>query len=179
MIFKKVTKKMLGELLIDRGIINREQLEQALARKKETGRLLGETLIEMNFASEEDVVDAVSSQYRIPYLPLKHHEVNKDLLGTIPMELALRHHCFPVDKVGGIITVAMENPLDEKACEEVAAACKSKVLCFVSTHSEIRSAIEEHYGKAKGEQKRAAPSGSEEEGGVRVFSLESNGLSEE
>jgi hypothetical protein len=179
MAFKKVTKKMLGELLIDRGVITREQLEKALARKKETGRLLGETLIEMDLAREEDVVDAVSSQYRIPYLPLKHHDIDKELLKILPMELALRQRCFPVDRIGGVFTIAMENPLDEKAYEEICGLWKGKVLCFVSTHSEILSAIEEHYGKMKREHKEPAPLELEEGSGIKVFKLESNGLSEE
>jgi type IV pilus assembly protein PilB len=156
--FKKVTKKLVGELLIDSGVITRAQLTQALERKKETGRLLGESLVELGFASEQDVVGVVAAQYRIPYLPLKSHDVDKELLKTLPRELVVKHRCFPVDRIGAVTTVAMENPLDEKAIGEIRQAVGGTVLCFVSTPSEILSAIEQHYGAGEARAVRAAVS---------------------
>lgn len=185
--FKKVTKKLVGELMIDSGVITRTQLNQALARKKETGRLLGETLVELGFAREEDVVGVVATQYRIPYLPLKQCEVDKELLKAIPRELAVKYRCFPVDRISTVTTVAMENPLDIKALEEIRQAAGGTVLCFVSTPSEILSSIEQHYGAGGGgelgaaaperESAPAAPESAGEEG-IKVFQLEDNGLPE-
>lgn len=179
MTFKKVIKKMVGELLIDGGVITKSQLEQALARQKETKKLLGETLIELGFAGEEDVAGVVAAQYGIPYLPLKQYEVDRELLNLIPREVALRHRCVPIDKVGGVLTVAMEKPLDERAVEELENVSCCKVLCYVSTPSEILAAIDEHYGRLKkegvGTAARARGAGAE----IKVFQMESNGLSEE
>jgi type IV pilus assembly protein PilB len=177
--FKKVVKKLVGEILIDSGVITRTQLEEALARQKETKKLLGETLVEMGYAFEEDIAGAVSAQYRIPYLPLKHHEVDRELLNLIPREVALRHRCFPVDKVGGVLTVAMEDPLDARAVEEIESESQCKVLCYVSTPSEILAAIEEHYGRSEKKGVGAAGRGQKDGGGIKVFQLESNGSSEE
>lgn len=186
--FKKVTKKLVGELLIDNGVITRDQLEKALARKKGTGKLLGESLVELGFAKEEDVVSVVAAQYRIPYLPLKNHDVDKELLKLIPRELAMKYRCFPVDKISTVLTVAMENPLDEKALEELQNVTASRVLCYVATPSEILGAIEQHYGA--GEKQPAAPEAVDkaaaapsvreagEESGVKVFQLEENGFLE-
>jgi type IV pilus assembly protein PilB len=177
MTFKKVTRKRLGEILIDGGIITKAQLEEALARHKETKKLLGETLVELGFVNEEDVAGVVAAQYRIPYLPLKQHEVDRELLNLIPREVALTYRCFPVDKMGGVLTVAMENPLDEKAIGELESKTQCKVLCYVSTQSEILEAIEEHYGRLRREGAGAA---ARKDGGeIKVFQLESNGLSEE
>lgn len=182
--FKKVTKKLVGELLIDNGVITRTQLDQALARKKETGKLLGEVLVELGFASEEDVAAVVAAQYRIPYLPLKHHDVDKELLKAIPRSLAMKYRCFPVDRISTVITVAMENPLDEKAVEEIHEITGSRVLCYVSTPSEILAAIEQHYGAGDTHPVPSEPSepvasgpGAPEtalEGGIKVFQLEEN-----
>jgi len=177
MAFKKVIKKLVGELLISGGVITKSQLEQALARQRETKKLLGETLIEMGFAGEEDVAGVVAVQYRIPYLPLKQYEVDRELLSLIPQEVARRHRCFPIDKVGSVLTVAMENPLDERAVGEIENESRCKVLCYVSTPSEILAAIDEHYGKLKREGVRTAARGGE--GEIKVFQLESNGLSKE
>ena len=187
--FKKVTNKLVGELLIDNGVINRTQLNQALNRKKETGKLLGEVLVELGFASEEDIAAVVAIQYRIPYLPLKHHDVDKELLKVIPCALAMKYRCFPVDRIGTVLTIAMDNPLDEKAVEEIRGITGSRVLCYVSTPSEILAAIEQHYGTGGDARpvppepiEPAAPGpGAPEaalEGGIKVFQLEENGLSE-
>jgi len=186
--FKKVTKKLVGELLIDNGVITRAQLTQALNRKKETGKLLGEVLVELGFASEEDVAAVVAAQYRIPYLPLKNHDVDKELLKVIPRSLAIKYRCFPVDKISTVLTVAMENPLDEKAVEEIHEITGSRVLCYVSTPSEILAAIEQHYGA---EETHPVPSEPLEpvalgpaapeaalDGGIKVFQIEENELSE-
>ncbi|HOE27257.1 MAG: hypothetical protein IT574_07280 [Candidatus Aureabacteria bacterium] len=202
--FKKVTKKLVGELMIDSGVITRAQLNQALERKKETGKLLGESLVELGFASEQDVVGVVAAQYRIPYLPLKNHDVDKELLKTLPRELVFRHRCFPVDRIGSVTTVAMENPLDDRAVGEIQKAVGGRVLCFVSTPSEILSAIEQHYGAVEAHALRAAASapqpppetrqapasaGADEgaflgeepdvEEGIKVFQIEEDALPEE
>ncbi len=177
MVFKKVVKKRVGEILIDGGVITKAQLEQALARQRETKKLLGETLVEMGFAGEEDIAGVVAAQYKIPYVPLKQYEVDRELISRIPMELALRHRCFPIEKVGNVLTVAMENPLDEKAVAEIENESRCKVLCYVSTRSEILAAIDEHYSKLKREGARSAAPGDGE--AIKVFQMESNGLSEE
>lgn len=143
--FKKVVKKLVGELLIDFGIITKDQLSQALKKQKETGKLIGETLVEMGFAKEEDIAGVVAVQYEIPYLPVKQHDFDNELAKIIPREMALKYHCFPVDKVEKLLTIAMENPLDEKAVEELERLSQHKILCYVSTPSEVMVAIEEHY----------------------------------
>lgn len=204
--FKKVVNKLVGELLIDSGVITRTQLNQALSRKKETGKLLGETLVELGFASEDDVASVVATQYRIPYLPLKNHDVDKELIKTIPLDLVMRHRFFPVDKISTVLTVAMENPLDEKAVGEIQQLTGSRVLCYVSTPSEILAAIEQHYGGGEPGAARSTPpppkpppkpspsppesrtpapppepamKETNGEGGIKVFQLEEDVTSEE
>ena len=68
--FKKATNKHLGELLIERGAINREKLDMAIAYQKEKGGLFGEVLVILKFATEEDIAQALTCQYGFPYLPL-------------------------------------------------------------------------------------------------------------
>jgi len=179
MVFQKVVKKLVGELLIDFGIITKGQLLQALQMQKEGGKLLGETLVDMGFAREEDIASVVAVQYGIPYLPLSQHEFDKELIKLVPRELALKHRCVPVDRMGTLLTVAMENPLDERAIEDLERVSKHKVLCCVSTPSEILSAIEQHYSGAKREASVPKPVRAEGVSGVRVFQLEGNGSSKE
>lgn len=176
---KRVIKKRLGELLIEGGIINKDQLEEALAVHRETGSLLGAVLVEMDFARESDIVSVLAAQYGIPYLPLKQHEANLEVLSLLSREKAREYRCFPVDKMGPLMTVAMENPLDKKLVEEVKNATGCKVLCYVSTASEIEEAISENYAKLEKERAAAPAESSDEETeeGMKVFQVEDDGSS--
>lgn len=170
---------MLGELLLYMGIIDRTQLQEALAKQKETGRLIGETLVELGFAKEEDIVGAIAFQYMIPYLRLRNCDVDRALLSLIPRDFALEHSCFPVERVDTILTVVMANPLDEKAIEKIKRISKSDVLCFVSTPTEIASAIEEHYGGVEKELGPTETFAVETEAPIKVFQLEGKTFPEE
>lgn len=177
---KKVINKLLGELLIENGLITREQLEHALARQRETGELLGETIVKMGFAAEEDVAGMVAAQYGIPYLPVRQCDVDKKLLRLIPKQVALKYCCFPIDRLGSILTVAMENPLDKRAVAEIGELTHCKVLCYVSTTSEIKGAIEEQYDKLeRGEKTEPEFLPFEDEGSIKVFQLDNGDPPEE
>ena len=68
--FHRASTKQLGELLVERGIIDRQQVAIALAYQKENGGLFGEILVRLKFATEEDIAQALTCQYGFPYLPL-------------------------------------------------------------------------------------------------------------
>lgn len=169
----------MGKLLLYMGIINRAQLQAALERQKVTRRLIGETLVEMGFAKEEDIVGAIAFQYMVPYLRLKNCAVDKALLSLIPRECAVRYRCFPIDKLETILTIAMANPLDDKAVKEIKKASKSDVLCCVSTPTEIASAIEEHYAAGNRGGGFGEAASAEAEAPIKVFQLEGKSLPEE
>ncbi len=78
MTIRKVINKQLGELLIERGVISKLQLDKALNVQKEKGGLIGEVLVELGLAKEEDITQALTVQYGFPYLPLANYEVNPE-----------------------------------------------------------------------------------------------------
>ena len=71
--FRKTVNKQLGEILVERGIINRTQLDEALKQQKEQGLLFGEALVVLKYATEEDIVQALTCQYGFPFLPLSNY----------------------------------------------------------------------------------------------------------
>jgi len=96
---RRLVKKQLGELLIERGIITDAQLEEALRVQKEKGGLLGEVLVKMGFTKEEDIAQALTIQYGFPYLPLKNYELNKEITKLIPENVAREHTLSPSTKL--------------------------------------------------------------------------------
>jgi len=145
MIIRRTIRKQLGELLIERKVISLEQLEKALSIQKEKGGLLGEILVDLGFAKEEDIAQALTAQYGFPYLPLDNYEISPEVIKLIPSRLARHYLLVPVDKIGNNITIAISNPLNTQAIEDVEIVTGCSVQVFVSTSSDIKRAIEKYY----------------------------------
>lgn len=135
----------MGELLIERGIINRQQLEKALTIQKEKGGLIGEIMVAIGFVKEEDIAQALTAQFGFPYLPLGNYDIDPQIIGIIPGRVARQYILMPIDKIGNNLTVAMSNPLNIHAIEDVELLSACSVQVFVSTTSDIKRAIEKYY----------------------------------
>jgi type IV pilus assembly protein PilB len=137
--------KRIGDILIDRGSITRDQLQQALAVQRENGLKLGEVLVSEGFISAEDLVDAISERLSVPRISLDNVFVDPDVLAILPLDLVKRHRLLPVFKIGDTLTVAMADPLDFIAVDEIRYLTKLKINRAVATYDTIAKAIEEHY----------------------------------
>lgn len=143
--FKKTTKKQLGELLLERGIITREQIQETLDHQKNNGGLFGEILVELGYASEEDIAQALTAQYGFPYLPLLNYEIDSEIFSLLNKDICERLTLIPVDKIGNNLTLAMANPLNIKAIEEVEMVSGCSVQVFVSTTADVKEALNKYY----------------------------------
>lgn len=142
---RKIINKQLGELLIERGILNQQQLDKALMVQKERSGLLGEVLVELGFAKEEDIAQALTAQYGFPYLPLSNYEINPEIINIVPARVARQYMLIPIDKIGNNLTLAMSNPLNIQAVEDIELLSGCSVQTFVSTSSDIKRAIAKYY----------------------------------
>ncbi len=142
---KRVTLKQLGELLLEKGIINQNQLEKALKLQKEKGGLIGQILVMLGFVTEEEIAQALTVQYGFPYLPLESYEITPEVIQLIPENVAKQYNLIAIDRIEDLITIAMSNPLNIQAVEDVELITKCKVQVFVSTMTDINNAIKKHY----------------------------------
>ena len=145
--FKKTTNKQLGELLVERGIINHEQLNISIKYQKDNGGLLGEVLVELKFATEKDIAQALTCQYGFPYLPLSNYEIDPEVLSAVPEHVCRQFCLVPIDKIGKSLTITMSNPLNVQAIEDVEVITGCSIQTFVSTATEIKQAIDKYYKK--------------------------------
>lgn len=146
--FQKISKKQIGELLIEKGVINHEQLTLALQNQKEHGGLLGEVLVELKFATERDITQILTVQYGFPYLPMANYEIESEVIEALPGKICRQFCLIPIDKIGKSLTLAMANPLNAQAVEDVELITGCSVQAFVSTSSEVKSAIQKYYPDA-------------------------------
>lgn len=146
--FKKTTTKQLGELLIEQEVISHDQLDIALEYQDKNGGLLGETLVQMKFATEKDIAKALTCQYGFPYLPLANYEIDPAVINSVPESLCRKFCLIPIDKIGKSLTLAMANPLNSQATEDVELITGCAVQIFVTTTTEIKQSIDKYYSKA-------------------------------
>ena len=145
----RTIRKPLGKILIERDIITGPQLAESLRVQKLKGGFLGQILVSLGAATEEQVVNALTSQFGFPYLPLKNYEIDTDIIKLIPESIIRHYHVMPIDKMDNIIVLAMADPLNDAAIEDVRIATNCNVRIFVSAGSEIENIINRHFGHAK------------------------------
>jgi len=143
--YTRTTSKKIGELLIERGVISHEQLNKALEHWKSHGGLIGEVLVDLKFCTEKDIAQALTCQYGFPYLPLANYEIDQEVIRSVPKNLCQQYCLVPIDKIGKSLTLAMSNPLNRQATEDVEVITACIVQVFVATATEIKQAIEKYY----------------------------------
>ena len=143
---KRLISKQLGELLLERKIINERQLQKAISVQKEKGGLLGSILVLLGYASEEQIAQALTTQFGFPYLPLGNYEVDAGIVKLIPENVASQYNLIGIDKIGNSLTVAMSDPLNIHAIEDIELITNCKVQVFVSTQTDIKESIKRYYG---------------------------------
>jgi type IV pilus assembly protein PilB len=136
----------LGELLTKASLISQDQLKEALKAQKETGGKLGETLIKLGFVSEEDITECLSQQFGVPSINLAHFEIDSTVIKLIPSEVARKYNILPVNKTGATITIAMADPTNVFAMDDIKFMTGYNVEPVVASELGIKAAIDNYYG---------------------------------
>jgi len=148
--------KRIGELLVDGGVLSQSQLEQALFAQRKDGRKLGQLLVELGLVSEVQLSQTLSRQLSVPWVSLYHVDFSRSLLNLVPREIAEKYLLVPifvrrVRKQGETLYVAMDDPTNDVAIEDVARAAGLPVKPMIACPSDIRAAIRVYYlGEAPG-----------------------------
>jgi type IV pilus assembly protein PilB len=136
----------LGELLTKASLISQDQLKEALRVQKETGGKLGETLIKLGFVSEEDITECLSQQFGVPSINLQHFEIDPGVIKLIPGDVARKYNILPVNKTGATITIAMADPTNVFAMDDIKFMTGYNVEPVVASELGIKAAIDSYYG---------------------------------
>ena len=135
----------LGELLVRERVISLAQLEDAAEDVKRTGDSLGSALARLGYVEEVKLVDFLSRQYGVPSVDLDGLEVPDEVVKLIPKEVAERHGLIPIDVQGSSIIVAMTDPSNIYAMDDIKFLTGYNVEAVVTTESSVRTALDRYY----------------------------------
>lgn len=145
-------KLKVGELLVDADVITAAQLEIALAEQARTGRRLGRVLLDLGLATEESISRALASQSGVEHYDLEGVELDPEAVRLVPEDLARRRNLVPLGFENGSLVVAMSNPADIVAADDLARATDIRVSVAAASRRQIQRAIDRAYSsRSEGE----------------------------
>ena len=136
----------LGDLLLSSGMISHEQLERALELQKESKERLGDVLVQSGIITEQQLIEALKIQLGVEFVDLTAVSIPVELAKYVPRTLAKKYCVVPVKLVRDTLYLAMSDPLDFIAQEEVKAASRKRVIPMIATHRATEQAISRLYG---------------------------------
>jgi type IV pilus assembly protein PilB len=140
----------LGEILVKNSLITREQLTGALQEQKMSGgqSKLGMILIKQGLISEHDLVSFLSRQYGVPTINLNEYEIDPAVVKIIPPEVVQKYNLVPVNRAGSTLIVAVSDPSNLFAIEDIKFMTSYNVEMVVASESDIRGAIDKYYDQS-------------------------------
>lgn len=145
----------IGEILKQRGLVSDEQIKVGLQMQQSEGIRLGEALVRLGFVTEDEILQALGQQHNMKVVELARVQINPEITKTVPKEIAEKHRLFPLVQNNGVLTVAVAEPLDLYALDNLRFMLGAELRCVLSSKDAIERAIARYYsgaGPAVGEE---------------------------
>ena len=143
---RKMDFSLFGDVLTDLGIIRPWHVDEAFALQKtaEDHAPIGEILKGLGYITDEHIVQALSTQYSVPYLPVSRYEVTRETMQLVPTEIMQEHRLVPLHKTNNVLSVAMVNPLDRIALKKVEESTGCTITVMITSPMEIDPVIKNY-----------------------------------
>jgi len=142
-------RKRLGDLLVEASVISEEQLKEALKEQKQSGFRLGDQLIAMKLVTEQQIIEVLEYQLGIPHVDLYNQKIDKKLVNVISEDIARRYQVLPLKKTGNRLMVAMYDPLNYFALDDLRLSTGFEIDPVIAKKVELELAINRYYGMQK------------------------------
>jgi type IV pilus assembly protein PilB len=140
-----LAKKNAEQILLEKAIITKEQFNKALDESRKKGMSVGKVIVRSGMVTEEAYAQAVSEALDIPYVNLSNYLIDTETVKLIPETMAQKYKAMPIFKIGNSLTVAMADPKDIMAIDELSRRAKCDIEAALATESSILNAIEQYY----------------------------------
>src|SRR6476659_4195346 len=147
--FRAQMSAKLGEILVRENLISHQNLREALDYQREHGGRLGFNLVKLGLVSDDMITAVLSRQYGIPSVNLDLFHIDESVLRLIPQEVAQKHSVLPLSRVGASLTLAMVDPTNVFAMDDVKFMTGLNVEPVVVAEASIQHAIARYYGTSK------------------------------
>lgn len=147
-----IKRKRLGEILIDAGIINDRQLEEALESQRSLGMKLGEALIHLGYVQEDDILLTMKKQLNIPIIDINRVVVADEVLKLLPEAVARKYEVIPIDINNNRLVVALNDATNYFALDDIRLAVGMMIRPVLARRADILKSIDRHYGRSEAEK---------------------------
>lgn len=145
----KLTKKRLGEILVSEGLVNDEQIQEALKKQSESGELLGEILVRLGYVTEGDIARTIATQFSLPYIDASRYNIGKEIVDLLPIESLMENQFVALDRIGKTLIIAVSGLLNEKVFEELERKTGCQIQLYVSTAAQVAKAVKQYWPRVK------------------------------
>src|SRR3954452_17575876 len=136
----------LGEILVRENLISAQQLKEVLEFQRINGGRLGSNLVKLGMVSDDVITAVLSRQYGVPSINLDLFHIEADVIRLISHEVALKYSILPISKMGATLTVAMADPTNVFAIDDVKFMTNLNVEPVIASETSINVAIGKYYG---------------------------------
>jgi type IV pilus assembly protein PilB len=137
----RLTKKKLGEILVEQNLLSPEQVQDALRMQHQTGLMFGETLVQNKLISEEKIVAVLVAQFGIPYVKPSAYKIPKELLEIFEPQMMRKFQFVPMDSIGNVLIIAIAGLLSEDVFKEIETQTGCSLQVYLTKMSEIDAVL--------------------------------------
>lgn len=140
----RLTRKKLGEILVEQGLISEDNVQDALRLQHQQGILFGEALVEQGLITEDKIVSVLVGQFGIPYIEPALYQVNRELLEIFDPAMMRRYQFVPIDSIGSVLVIAIAGLLSEDLLNELENQTGCTVQLFLTRMSDINKLLSDN-----------------------------------
>jgi len=140
----RLTRKRLGELLVEQNLLTEEQVQDALRMQHQSGLLFGETLVQQRLITEDKMVSVLVSQFGIPYIKPSSYKIPKELLEIFEPAMMRRFQFVPMDSIGSVLVIAIAGLLSEDVFKQIETQTGCSLQVFLTKMGEINVVLQSH-----------------------------------
>ena len=138
--------KLIGQILVEQGIINPGQLEKALAVQQQEGDYICAVMVKLGFASAQEIFQILADQLGVKYIDLKKERIDAKAIERVPARLALHYKLMPYRVEGRRIFIALADPLDINKIDDLKLLLNADIEVYLAYEQDILESIQKHYG---------------------------------
>jgi type IV pilus assembly protein PilB len=137
----RLTKKKLGEILVEQNLLTPEQVQDTLRMQHQTGLMFGETLVQNKLITEEKIVAVLVAQFGIPFIKPSNYKIPKELLEIFEPQMMRKFQFVPMDSIGNVLVIAIAGLLSEDVFKEIETQTGCSLQVYLTKMSEIDTVL--------------------------------------